>query len=333
MRYDEFKIYLDDDKQNLAFHAYIANVKYYRILQDLNNLYTELFLDIIHGNYSIDYISSSDYLEGNFRKQQFRIENDNVFVNLNAFHEAYDIHGYVTEYNVNVIENYFTMTFDGLDYGMEQGMSLDAIRNATSLTKSLYVAANNRNYNNAFQEEPKASSLKLGISATRFDTFGRDVLSSLLSDIHFKRIDFSLIDALSRDLYKKLLNKLAQELKNFKNLHKLTINIDDHTYNLDDFAYIYEKADEVYGEPITFERAIVDSLSSMKNSPEEMLLKVDVQNGDREGYRINCHFNKSDFEDLTNLYMAHGKEINLEGISTSPRTILLQRYNFPPAQN
>lgn len=331
MRYDDFKIYLDAEKEELAFHAYVANDKYYRVLVDLNKLYEELFLDIIKGDYKLEYISSNDYLEDNFsNKQQLKIEGSDSLENLKKFCELQNIHGYIVEYKEDVIENYFTMIFDGTDYGMIQGMSLDAIGNATSLMKKMYVAANNSSYSNAFQEA-KAGSLEMGIATAEYDEFSKGVLEKLFVDIHKQQINIDLVNIEngSRKLYKSLLMKLSKELKRFKNLSKINILINNTTCILDDFEYIYDKADKIYGENVFYEKAIVDSLGTFKDNPNDFILKIDISSG----ARIHCHFYKDDMsdKDINRLSVSRGKEINIYGVKDTLRTITLERFDFPSA--
>ncbi len=333
MRYDDFKIYLDNDKKELAFHVYVASKKYYRVIVDLNSLYEEMFLDIINGSYKFNYFLSLDNIENDFtNKQQFKIDNEDLFKNLKKFSDSENIHRYIVDYKEFAIQDYFTMTFEGKDYGMKQGMSLDAIGNSTSLSKTMFIAANNRNNEYAFQYA-KAGSLELGIATAQYDVFSKSILEKLFIDIHNKQINIDLVNVEdgSRKLYQNLLKKLSKELKKFKNLSKIDIVINNNTCTFDNFEYIYDKADEIYGEDIFYERAIIDSLGTFKDYPDEFILKIDISSGGR----IHCHFYKEDMSDrdINKLSASRGKEINIYGVKESPRTVTLDRFEFPSPLN
>jgi len=332
MKYYEFKIFLDDSETSLAFHAYIANKKSYRIKYDLNNTYTELFKKIKDGNFSVKYFVTNNFFSGedvSYKTIDIKSADDadKAIENLEKFKELYsNIYSFRVNFERSHLQPQLGFVFDGPDYSLADGMAPDALLNASEFQNKMYKtlqAANNIDFGDVFIEQPKAGSIDLNVHTTK--TPNLTMLKQFLESIQNKNInrDFLRSDNDNSKVFKKVIKQLL-ELKKFDNLKNFTFKIghDDIKFSGSVLDYLFEEGNNLYGDPVTFNEAVIEYGHKLKNQNIYSL----VINTNERGI-VHCHFDADD-EKMNRFYTNIGKKINVTGLMDSEKTMMLDNYSI-----
>ena len=328
LEYYEFKILLDDNDESLAFHAYIANKKSYRIVYDLNDTYTEFFKEIKNGTLSVKYCDNEKYFSGEDTSfKTFSITGENSLDNIRTFQETYEnIYDFKILFEESTLQPQIGFIFDGPDYSLADGMAPDALSNTSDFQNKMYKtlkAANNIDFGDAFMEQPKAGSIDLNIHTTK--TPNLENLKVFLESIKNKSIDRELLssDTPESKLFKKIVKQLL-ELKKFDNLRGFTFKLcaDSVEFSRDILDYLFIEGANLYGEDTRYENVIISHAYTLKNGNTSSL----VIDSERYG-TINCHFEYS-LDKVKRFNMNSGKRITVSGIKVAERTIDLENFDI-----
>jgi len=327
LNYYEFKIFLDESEESLAFHAYIANKKTYRIVYDLNDTYSRLFKKIKNGTFSIKYINNEKYLSGEDTSiKKFYIKEEDAIENMKLFEEEFHkFYSFKVSFKKADLKRSIGFVFDGPDYSLTDGMSPDALLNAIEFQNKMYKhlqVANN--IGDAFMQQPKAGSIDLNIYTTKEPTL--DYVISFLNRIKEHNIDKQYLS--NKDEESNLLEKIIKqllELEKFKNLKSFTFKINDEKikFSKKDLDYLFKIYEKQYGEDIEYMDVSVSYVYKLKNSNMSSLVIDSPKYG-----TIHCHF-ENDEKKFKELLKKSGERIGVFGQRKSEKTIDLKNF-YPP---
>lgn len=326
LSYYEFKILLDDD--SVAFHAYIANQKSYRIVYDLNNTYYGLFKKIKNGDLLIKYYDNEKFSTGEDTSYRiFEINSNDAIENINSFKEkCEEIYNFKAYFELSNLQPQLGFIFDGPDYSLADGMSPDAFLNASEFQNKMYKTlkvANNIDFGDAFIEQPKAGSIDLNVHTTKVPNFTD--LKRFLESITAKNMDrrFLSDDYQDSKVYKKVVKQLL-ELENFDNLKAFSFKLgnDEIKFSESILNYLFIEGANLYGESVAYNNARIRHIINLKNSDISSLVIDTASYG-----TINCHF-EFDYDKVNRFNRNLGKQISVSGIQSSERTIELENFNI-----
>jgi len=325
LNYYEFKILLDENDDSLAFHAYIANKKAYRIVYDLHDTYCDLFKDIKNGNFEIKYINNKEYLSGkDMSYKYFSIKGEDAIENLNLFKKEFN-----KFYSFNIffqklnIKPSLGFIFDGPDYSLADGMSPNALLNTVAFQNKMYKlleTANNIDFGDVFMQQPKAGSIDLNIYTTKQPILN-DVIA-FLEKIKTHNLDKELLFKKNEesDFLKKFVKQLL-ELEQFDNLKSFTFKVNNEVirFSKENLNYLFKTYQKIYGENIFYSDAIINYVYKLKDGKTSSLVIDSMKDG-----TIHCHFE----HDENKFLYESGKKIKVYGQRKSEKTIDLEYFQI-----
>lgn len=328
LNYYEFKILLDEDDDSLAFHAYIANKKSYRIVYDLHDIYSDLFKEIKNGDFTVKYINNEEYLSGkDMSYKYFSIKEEDALENLDLFKKEFNkFYSFNVSFQKLNLQPNLGFIFDGPDYSLADGMSPNALLNAAEFQNKMYKllqTANNIDFGDVFMQQPKAGSIDLNIHTTKQPVLN-DVIE-FLEKIKAHNIDKQLLFKKNEesDFLKKLVKQLL-ELEKFDNLKSFTFKVNNQEikFSKENLNYLFKTYKKLYGEKINYSDAIINYVYKLKDGNTSSLVIDSTKHG-----TVHCHFKHDESKFKTLLYKS-GEKIKIYGQRKSEKTIDLESFEI-----
>jgi hypothetical protein len=251
----EVKVYLtlEQNDENLCFHAVVNKKNDYDVFVDLNKTYEGLMVDALNGTLELEYLE-----HGNYDKHTFSIDENEYEDSINRFVLFLeDFYGLTTIVNDTFLHTHFGVRLVGTGFrGSQENPMLEhsqfnARNSIHSIKTQLFTAVNNREcVKDDIYIMQSHGSLKLTLEATKKYEEPILFIQNIYSDIENEEIDpfkFENID--ERYRYQTIIKNL-NDLNTQKKLEKLYVIIDNQEYEITKRKYLKNKAKDIYFEEI-----------------------------------------------------------------------------------
>lgn len=330
IRYD-FKMLLEDE---LVFRAYLVDETTYYLLEvpeyGIDESYKELFIDIIKGDFELEYYATNDIKNNRLPDAPIKKEllaTDALSRLEEARHLLKTLFGLSVQYEEASLEDMIAFRYDGHDLNIAYGLNPKNAGSLFSISNDLIgvVAANNTNFGEVLQMKEKVGSTIVPFKSERVDTDALNVIKKAIKDLNDNAIDSFF--AQTNSLYKMFLKKL-QMLTKLKELDTFEIIINGIPYGIDDLKSIRDIESQLYKDKVSGRAKIHHISKYLKNSPNIYSVSVLIN-----GKSKTFHFNNQDgnFDHMIRIVKDNDeKEVDYEGFQKSEEVYYITSISQVP---
>lgn len=256
IRWFEFKkLYSANNPNDYIFRAYVADKNTYRIVCDKNNLFKNIFLSIIRGEYKMYKLNKphNEY-------EEILINNDNIIDNIKQYINMQQSEKLKNRFMLNEtnLVSAISYHFEGPDFNYEQGMLPTAFNKSNNIVFGISAAISN-DYD--MQEQfilQRAGSLIYDLYIPENENIEK--IKNVIININNNTNNIQ-----ENNEYMYNISKYLYDLRKIKNLESLQLTFYDNetiTINMNNIEQIYNRVRKDY---ITI-RGVPDRYSNKDNS-------------------------------------------------------------------
>lgn len=325
----EFIIYLDKQKDDWLFKAFVENKNNYYIvpLYDdiVDEISKEIFFDLLNGQYEIELIDNVKFKNNKkIEKSKIVLNNEDSIENFRQFAKiAPQFLGLEVEFNQTNFKNSFSFRFEGKSLNLEYGLPAKQAKQIENIVSNMVTLiinpANNTDFGTCLQMQQQVGSTLIPFMTEKIDNLAIETLYNAIKDIKSKQLNQNFLD--NNKLYKEFVKKIKDILK-IKDLDFFELILygkDSIKIKKDDIKSVnlYNNKIKKYGK--------VRYYQPLKNQNINSLV-VEVNGID---YHLHINKNRVNFEQLDKI--AKSKEninVQFEGYQKSEYTIEVERLEI-----